>query len=127
VSTTARPSPLKGVASVAIGLAFAALGFVTAPAAALVSRMCLRPSPVTLPYGLLLSAAASLGVVVLARAVSRAYAFVAMAAWLVALGFVVNGTSGGGFVIADDALGWSFLVLDTLVVMGGALVRGGQA
>jgi hypothetical protein len=127
VSTTARPSPLKGVASVAIGLAFAALGFVTAPAAALVSRMCLRPSPVTLPYGLLLSAAASLGVVVLARAVSRAYAFVAAAAWLVALGFVVNGTSGGGFVIADDALGWSFLVLDTLVVMGGALVRGGQA
>jgi hypothetical protein len=87
--------------------------------------MCLRPGLVTLPYGLLLSAAASLGVVVLAKALSRAYALVAAAAWLIALGFVMKGTSGGGFLIADDALGWSFLVLDTLVVMGGALVRGG--
>jgi hypothetical protein len=86
--------------------------------------MCLRPG-VTVPYGLVLSAAASMGVVVLARAVSRVVGLVAAAAWLVALGFVMNGTSGGGFIIADDALGWSFLVIDTAAVIGAALLGGG--
>jgi hypothetical protein len=113
-------------AKVGIGIAVAIVAFVTAPLAALVSRMCLRPGAFTLPYGLVLSAAASLGVVVLARAVGRGYAFLAAAAWLVALGFVVEGTSGGGFVVADDSLGWSFLVVDTAAVLGGAFVGGAR-
>jgi hypothetical protein len=119
-------SRVGGAVSVLLGVGFAALAFATAPAAALVSRMCLRPGWVTLPYGLLLSAAASLGVVVLARAVSRVHSFVAAAAWLVALGFVMKGTSGGGFLVADDALGWAFLILDTVLVLGSALVGGGR-
>jgi hypothetical protein len=120
----ARPSGLRIAATVAVGVVVAAVAFATAPLAALVSRMCLRPGAVTLPYGLLLSAAASLAVVVLARALWRTYALVAAAAWLVALGFVVEGTSGGGFVVADDALGWSFLIVDTAAVIGAALVGG---
>jgi len=126
VAAKPRPPGVTIAARVGIGLALAALAFVTAPLAALVSRMCLRPGGLTVPYGLLLSAAASLGVVVLARAVGRGYAFLAAAAWLVALGFVVEGTSGGGFVVADDSLGWSFLVLDTAVVLGGALFGGSR-
>lgn len=117
-------SSLNRAAAIGVGLAFAVLGFVTAPLAALVSRMCWRPGPLTVPYGLLLSAAASLGVVVLARAVSRIYGVIAAAAWLVALAFVMKGTSGGGFVIANDALGWAFLVIDTSLVIGAALVGG---
>jgi hypothetical protein len=115
---------LKAAASIGIGIAFAVLAFVTAPLAALVSRMCLRPGSVTIPYGLILSALASVAVVVLARAVARGYAFAAAGAWLVGLGFVVEGTSGGGFLVASDALGWSFLVLDTSAVIGAALLGG---
>jgi hypothetical protein len=114
----------RGAAGIAAGLGFAAMGFVTAPVAAVVSRMCWRTSAVTVPYGLLLSAAASLGVVLLARAVSRGVAAAAAAGWLVALGFVVNGTSGGGFLVASDALGWAFLILDCTVVLGAAAIRG---
>jgi hypothetical protein len=121
-----RPSGLKVASAVLVGAGIAVLALVTAPAAALVSRMCLRPGVVTVPYGLVLSAAASLGVIILARAVSRFYSYVAAAAWLVGLGIVMKGTSGGGFLIANDALGWSFLILDTVVVLGGTLLGGSR-
>ena len=120
------PSGLTVAAKIGIGLGFAALGLVTAPAAALVSRMVWRTG-VTIPYGLVLSAAASLAVIVLARAVARGYAFVAAAAWLVALAVVLAGTPGGGFVVADDALGWAFLAVDCAVVLGATLLGGGRA
>lgn len=125
MGTRSRSSPVTPV-RVAIGLAFAALGFATAPAAALVSRMVVRSGSFTFPYGLLLSAAASGAVVVLARLTRRGYAFAAGAAWLIGLGFVVNGTSGGGFLVADDNLGWTFLLIDTVAVIGAALVGGGR-
>ena len=120
----ARTSPARTGRGVLLGVAFALLAFVTAPTAALVSRMCWRPSLVTVPYGLVLSVAASAGVILLAGAVARGYALLAAAAWIVGLAFVVNGTSGGSFVIAGDTLGWAFLVLGTLATMGTALWGG---
>jgi hypothetical protein len=125
VASRSRPSAITA-ARVAIGVGIALLAFATAPAAALVSRMAWRPGSVTLPYGLLLSAVASAAVIVIARSVGRGYAFLAAAAWLVALGFVVEGTSGGGFLVADDSLGWSFLVFDTAAVLGTSLLGGGR-
>jgi hypothetical protein len=119
-----RISLAQGGVRLVFGVAFAALALVTAPVAALVSRMCWRPSLVTVPYGLVLSVAASMAVITLAGAVSRGYALLAAAAWIVSLAFVVNGTSGGSFVIAGDGLGWAFLVLGTLATMGTALWGG---
>ncbi|MDX6310395.1 MAG: hypothetical protein QOI06_3441 [Nocardioidaceae bacterium] len=124
VAPPTRRSPLRRATAPAIGLLFALLALVTAPLAALVSRMAWRPGGATVPYGLVLSAAASMGVVVLARAVSRRHAFVAAAAWLVGLGVVMRGSPGGGFLIASDTLGWSFLVVATVVVIGSALLGG---
>jgi hypothetical protein len=123
-----RISPAQGsvglVLSAVLGVALALVALVTAPLAALVSRMCWRPGPVTVPYGLALSLAGSMGVILLAGAVSRGYAILAAAAWILGLVFVVNGTSGGSFVIAGDALGWSFLVLGTVVTIGTSLWGG---
>ncbi len=124
-AATIRPRLRKGL-SVLAGVCFALLGLVTAPVAALVSRMCWRPGAITVPYGLVLSVAASLAVVVLARAVSRPHAFAAAAGWLVGLAYVLKGTSGGGFVVSSDALGWAFLVLGTVAVLGPVL-RGGAS
>lgn len=121
-----RVSLARGGAGYVAGAGLAALALVTAPAAALVSRMCWRPDVVTVPYGLVLSAAASMGVVLLARAVSRVHAFAAAVAWMVGLAFVVNGTSGGSFVIASDALGWAFLVVGTVATVGSAAWGGGR-
>lgn len=111
-------------ARIALGIAFALLALPTAPVAALVSRMCWRPDLVTVPYGLLLAVAGSMGVVVLAGAVSRGYGLLAAACWILGLGFVVNGTSGGSFVIAGDALGWAFLVSGTVATVGVAMWGG---
>jgi hypothetical protein len=119
-----RTWPAQGGVRVVLGLALAVLSLVTAPVAALVSRMCWRPSLMTVPYGLVLSVAASMAVVMLAGAVSRGYAVLAAAAWIVGLAFVVNGTSGGSFVIAGDSLGWAFLVLGTVATMGTAMWGG---
>ena len=111
-------------AVVLLGVALATLALVTAPVAALVSRMCWRPGLVTVPYGLVQSVTASMGVVILAGAVSRGYGALAAAAWIIGLVFVVNGTSGGSFVIASDALGWGFLILGTLGTLGAAMWGG---
>lgn len=124
IATAARPAPVRSIGGLLTAAGFALAGFVTAPVAALVSRMYWRPSGVTVPYGLVLSAAGSLAVVVLARAASRAYAFVAALGWLVGLALVVRNTPGGGFLVAGDGLGWGFLVVDTVAV-GGALLWGG--
>jgi hypothetical protein len=116
-----RRSPVIGLL---LGVACAALAFVTAPLAALVSRMCWRPSLVTVPYGLVLSIGGSMGIVLLAGAVARGYGLLAAAAWIVGLVFVVNGTPGGSFVIAGDGLGWGFLLLATVGTMATALWAG---
>jgi hypothetical protein len=123
VRVAPRVSSLSGtgVARVALGIGLSGLGFVTAPVASLVSRMCWRPELVTVPYGLALAVAGSMAVVVLAGAVSRGFGLLAAAGWILGLGFVVNGTSGGSFIIAGDALGWAFLVLGTVATVGTAL------
>jgi vacuolar-type H+-ATPase subunit I/STV1 len=106
---------------IALGITIVLVGVVTAAVAALVSRMCWRPDPVTVPYGLALAVAGSMAVVVLGASVSRGFGLLTAVGWIVGLVFVVNGTSGGSFVVAGDALGWSFLVLGTLVTLGTAL------
>lgn len=121
VRVAPRVSPGPAVVRVALGVALALLALLTAPVAALVSRMCWRPDLVTVPYGLVLGVAGSMGVVVLAGAVSRGFGLLAAAGWILGLGFVVNGTSGGSFVVAGDALGWAFLVLGTVATVGTAL------
>ncbi|MEJ7629736.1 MAG: hypothetical protein WKF54_09110 [Nocardioidaceae bacterium] len=127
VRVAPRVSPSRGGVGVVAGVALAALALVTAPVAALVSRMCWRPGIVTVPYGLVLAAAGSMAVVLLARSVSRAHGFAAAVAWMVGLAFVVNGTSGGSFVIAGDALGWAFLVVATVATLGSAVWGGGRS
>lgn len=119
-----RVSPAHGAGSILVGLALAALALLTAPVAALVSRMCWRTELVTVPYGLVLSVGGSMAVVTLARAVSRGYGLLAAMGWIVGLGLVVNGTSGGSFVVAGDSLGWAFLVLGTVATIGAALWGG---
>jgi hypothetical protein len=113
-----------GSARLALGVALVLLALVTAPVAALESRRCGRPHLLTVPYGLVLGVAASMAAVLLAGAVGRGYGLLAAAGWVVGLGFVVQGTSGGSFVIAGDALGWSFLVLGTVATLGAALWGG---
>jgi hypothetical protein len=108
-------------AAVAVGAGSLVVGLLVAAAATLVSRMCWRPGSVTVPFGMVLAVAACAAVVLLARSVSRANGFAAAAGWLIGLGYVVNGTSGGGFLVAGDALGWSFLVLGTVASLGTAL------
>jgi hypothetical protein len=92
--------------------------------------MCWRPDLVTVPYGMVLAIAGSMSIVVLGGAVSRGFGLLTAVGWIVGLVFVVNGTSGGSFVIAGDALGWSFLVLGTLATLGtamwGAALPGGR-
>jgi hypothetical protein len=122
-----RVSLAQGVARVVLGLVVAALALVTSAVSALVSRMCWRPEPVTVPYGFVLAVAASMALVHLANAVSRGYGLIAAAAWILGLGFVVNGTSGGSFVIAGDALGWAFLVVGTVGTLVAALWSGGRS
>ena len=127
VRAAPRVSLAKGGTGLVVGVAFAALALVTAPIAALVSRMVWRPGLMSVPYGLVLSAAASMAVVLLARAVSRGHALASAAAWIVGLGFVVKGSSGGSFVIASDALGWSFLVVGTVATVGSAVWGGARS
>lgn len=109
---------------VLLAVVLALVALVTAPTAALVSRMAWRPDLVTVPYGLVLGVGASIGVVLLAGAVTKAYGLLAAAAWLVGLAFVVKGTTGGSFVIAGDGLGWAFLLAGTVGTIGAALWGG---
>lgn len=115
-----RSSGARLVGLVAAGVGLAVLGVATSAAGALISRMAWRPG-VTVPYGLLLGCAASAGLMFLARHVSRPHALAALLGWLVGIGFALGGTSGGSFVIADDALGWSYLIAATVVTIGTAL------
>jgi len=124
VRVAPRISLANGSVRAVLGLALAGLAFVTAPVAALVSRMCWRPDLVTVPYGLVMAVAGSMSVVMLAGRISKGYGLLAAAAWIVGLGFVVNGTSGGSFLIASDALGWAFLVLGTVATLATALWGG---
>lgn len=118
------PAHARAAVKVIVGAGFAVAGALTAPVAALVSRMCWRTGAVTVPYGLLLSAAGSVALVVLARAFSRHYAFATAVAWLVGLALVMRTTSGGGFLVAGDSLGWAFVLLDTAAVLTALLWSG---
>lgn len=93
------------------------------------SRMVWRPgSPghsTTVPWGLVLGVAASVAVVLLARAISRQHGFAATAGWVVGLLGVLVGGRGGSYLIASDGLGYGFLVAAaTATVLAVAWVPG---
>lgn len=99
----------------AVALPVAAGGFVTAILAAVVSRAAWRPDGLTLPWGLVLGVVGSVAIVVLARAISRGHGLVAAVAWVVGLGYLM--VPRPQFVIANDALGWGFIVVGTVAVL----------
>ena len=125
VAAAGSSSGGRALRGLLIGVAFAAGAALTAPAGALVSRMCWRPDLVTVPYGLAISAAGSTGVVWLARESSRHHGVVAAVAWLLGLAAVMRSTPGGGFLVAGDALGWAFVVVDSVCVIAALVWRGG--
>jgi len=112
------------VVQATIGIALIGLAFVTAPVAALVSRICWRADWLTVPYGLVIAIAGSMAVVLLAAGVSKGYGILAAGGWIIGLGVVVTGTSQGSFLIAADALGWSFLILGTAATLSTAMWGG---
>lgn len=93
------------------------------------SRMVWRPGDpdqsTTLPWGLLLGVAASVSVVLLARAVSRQNGFAAAGGWVVGLLGVLVGGRSGSYLIASDGLGYGFLVAaSTATVVSAAWAPG---
>ncbi len=92
-------------------------GFVVACLASLVSRIVWDVGPIAVPWGLVLSVAASVSLVVLARTIGRMPGFAAAGGWLVGLFYVFSPRAEGDYVIAGDALGYGFLLLSVLAVM----------
>lgn len=108
----------------AVGVAM--LAAAVAVLAALVSRLAWRPtSVVTVPWGLLLAASASAGLVVMAGQLARPLAFLAAGGWLVGVTVVLGGRPEGDYVLAQDWLGLSYLAVATAGVLGCA-VRGSK-
>lgn len=116
VQTVESAAVSRGV-SILLGVGFAVLAVATALASALVARMIWRPGPISVPYGLVLALAATSSLVLAARTISKRLAIVTAIAWMVGLGYVVKGTGGGSFLIADDVLGWAFIMLGTAAAL----------
>ncbi|MGH3506659.1 MAG: hypothetical protein ACRDO2_05585 [Nocardioidaceae bacterium] len=95
----------------------ASAGFVVACLASLVARIVWRVDPVAVPWGLVLAVGGSASLVVLARTVGRSAGFAAAGGWLVGLFYVFSPRSEGDYIIADDGLGYSYLLLSVLAVM----------
>jgi hypothetical protein len=109
--------------TVTLIVAIAAASAFVAALAALVSRMAWRPwapGGIALPWGLVLSVAASVGVVLLARAIARPQGFAAAAGWIVGAGLVLGGRPEGDYLMAQDWLGLSFLLIAPVLVIAGA-------
>jgi hypothetical protein len=102
------------------GLLVGAVGFIVAVLASLVSRVVWRTGLLDVPWGLGLAVAGSVSVVVLARAVGRLAGFAAAGGWLIGLFYVFSPRPEGDYIIASDALGYSFLALSVLAVMATA-------
>ena len=108
------------VVMVALTAAIAVVSAGVAVLATLVSRLAWRPGAVALPWGLVLSIAASAGAVLLARALARQHGFAAAAGWIVGAGLVLGGRPEGDYLLAQDWLGITFLVVAPVVVIGSA-------
>jgi hypothetical protein len=109
---SSRPTWLTVVLAVLTGAA----GFMVAGVAALVSRVELELGPIRLPWGLVLAVAGSASLVVLARALGRAAGIAAAGGWLLGLFYVISTRPEGDYVVAKDALSYTFLVLSVLSV-----------
>jgi hypothetical protein len=95
----------------------AGAGFVVAALASLVARIVWRSDPVVVPWGLVLAVGGSVSVVVLAKTITRSAGYTAAAGWLVGLFYVFSPRIEGDYVIADDGLGYGFLLFSVLAVM----------
>ncbi len=107
-----------------LAVAIGAASFCVAALAALVSRMAWRPGGIALPWGLILSIAASVGVVLLARAIGRPYGFAAAGGWIIGAGLVLGGRPEGDYLLAQDWLGLSFLLIAPVCVIVSAASAG---
>lgn len=110
--------------TVVLGVVVGLLALGVSVLSALVSRFAWRPGPVTVPWGLVLAVAASLSVVLIARAFSRGMAFVAAAGWILGTGIVLSGRPEGDYVFAQDALGIGYLLVGTVAVISAAAAGG---
>lgn len=104
------------VRTVAAAAGVAATALIVAVLAGVVSREVWGWSGYLVPWGLGLGVAASVSVVVLGRALSRATGFAAAAGWIVGLMALLAGRPEGDYVVAGDWLGEGFLVVATLAV-----------
>jgi hypothetical protein len=110
------------VLRVVVGIVVGSVAAVVAILAALVSRMIWRNDVVSVPWGLLLGAAASVAVVLAARVYVEGLAFLAAGVWIVATALVLAGRPEGDYLFAQDGLGLGYLGIATVAVMGAAAV-----
>jgi hypothetical protein len=116
--TVGRDGGLAGAA--ALG-AVALAGIVVGVCAAWVSRAVWRVGGAAVPWGMLLSLAGSVSLVILARPVRRAAPLVAAASWFAG---VVALLVRGDTIVAGDGLGIAFLVVVTAGVLLTATLGG---
>jgi hypothetical protein len=115
-----RAGGLTGAAALcAVGV----VGVLVGICAAWVSRAVWRVGGASLPWGLLVSLAGSVSLVVLAREVRRIAPLVAVASWFVGVVLVLV---RGDTVVAGDGLGVAFLVICTGCVLVAATVGGAR-
>ncbi len=104
--------------TVVAGVALVVGSSVVAICAGLVSRSAWRPSHVTVPWGLVLSVAGSVSLIVVTRiAAGRRPGYLAAGGWLLGVGAVLFWHPGGDYLFADDGLGYGFLLGATIAVL----------
>jgi hypothetical protein len=118
-TTPPEPHVLPGgrVTLAVVAVLVVALSIGVAALSSVASRLVWRPDPVVVPWGMLLGVAASASIVWLARAVSRRMGLVAAAGWIVGTGLVLGGRPEGDYLLAQDALGISYLLISAVVVI----------
>ncbi len=127
-SGSTAPQPQTPRVSIGVAGAVALTSAVTAVCAGLVSRGAWRASQVTVPWGLALSVAGSVSLVVLVRTLTgRGLGLVAAVGWVCGIGAVLFWHPGGDYLFATDGLGVSFLLGATGAVFAAAGWGGGRA
>jgi hypothetical protein len=120
VPASKAPVSARGATALtfAAGAALVLASAVVAICAGFVSRGAWRPSVVTVPWGLGLSVAGSVSLIVVTRLVAgRGAGYVAAAGWVLGVGFVLFWHPGGDYLFAGDGLGYSFLLGATVAVL----------
>jgi hypothetical protein len=112
------------VMTVAVGIFFGIVAAAVAVLSALVSRMVWRPDSHAVPWGLALSVAASVAVVLLARVFSRGIGLATAGVWIVATGLVLAGRPEGDYVFAQDGYGLGYLLISAVAVISAAAAGG---